>query len=303
MSMPPRSTYRKIIWFIIWLIVFSAPVSAFIVHLGTQPPMTSRMIMWCPGAAALMACLVCKVPIRSLGWSWPKARFVSWGYFLPLLYAVPVYVLVWLLIPGSFSWASYVAPLARDYHLHSHVDAFGLLFGIPATLVFIVIGTMAWALGEELGWRGFLVPLVHEKLGLVGTGVTTGLLWAVWHYPSLLGSSYNAGTYPPYEVGCFTLMVVSMGVVMAWLRLASGSIWPCVLLHAVHNSLVQGILDAATSTTGKAPYFTSEFGMGLALSMTIAALVIALNAAKSFEPAGQKAEPLGRSARPTSASR
>lgn len=133
---------------------------------------------------------------------------------------------------------------------------------------------MAWALGEELGWRGFLVPRVHENLGLVGTGVATGLLWAVWHYPSLLGSSYNSGTYPPYEIGCFTVMVVSLGVVMAWLRMASGSVWPCVVLHAVHNSLIQGVLDAITATTGKAPYVTSEFGAGLAVSITVVAVVI-----------------------------
>ncbi|HUA79692.1 MAG TPA: CPBP family intramembrane glutamic endopeptidase [Dyella sp.] len=245
--------------------------------------MTSRMIMWCPGAAALMTCLVCNVPVRSLGWTWPKAKFVAWGYVLPLLYAIPVYLLVWWFIPGSFALETYTAPLARDYHVHAHADAFGLLFGVPTTLIFIVIGTMAWALGEELGWRGFLVPRVHEKLGLVGTGVTTGLLWAVWHYPSLLGSTYNAGTYPPYEIGCFTLMVVSMGVVMAWLRLASGNVWPCVLLHAVHNSLVQGVLDSATSTTGKAPYITSEFGIGLALSITVVAVVVVVKHEKHFK--------------------
>jgi membrane protease YdiL (CAAX protease family) len=268
------SVTREIVWFVIWLIVFSAPVSAFIVHLGTQPPMTSRMIMWCPGAAALMTCLVCRIDPRSLGWSWPTARSVSWAYFLPWLYAIPVYIAVWLLIPGSLSWTPYAASLAQDYHVRSHVDAFGLLFGIPTTLVFVVIGTMAWALGEELGWRGFLVPRVHENLGLVGTGVATGLLWAVWHYPSLLGSSYNSGTYPPYEIGCFTVMVVSLGVVMAWLRMASGSVWPCVVLHAVHNSLIQGVLDAITATTGKAPYVTSEFGAGLAVSITVVAVVI-----------------------------
>jgi uncharacterized protein len=280
MGATSRSVNREIVWFVVWLVMFSAPVSAFIVHLGTQPAMTSRMIMWCPGFAALMTCLVCKVPVGSLGWSWPKTRFISWGYFLPLLYAIPVYVAVWLFVPGSFSWATYSAPFVQTYHLQSHVDAFALLFGVPTTLIFIVIGTMAWALGEELGWRGFLVPRVHEKLGLIGTGVTTGLLWAVWHYPSLLGSTYNVGTYPPYEIGCFTLMVVSMGIVMAWLRLASGSIWPCVILHAAHNSLVESVLDAATSTSGKAPYFTSEFGIGMVLSMTFVAIVIAVKHGK-----------------------
>ena len=64
---------------------------------------------------------------------------------------------------------------------------------------------------------------------------------------------------------------------MGYLRLRSGSIWPCVLLHASHNTFVQGIYDPLTSPVGAAKYITSEFGAGLALSIVIAAALVLIN--------------------------
>ncbi|MEX1829987.1 lysostaphin resistance A-like protein [Luteibacter sp. CQ10] len=266
-----------IAWFIVWLIAFSAPVSAFIVHLGTQPPMMSRMLMWCPGAAALATCVTRKRDVRSLGWTWPRLRYIGWGYVIPFLYAIPVYAIAWMLIPDAFQWSAYAGKLAHDFQVTSHATAFAAFFGIPTTMVFIVISGMAWALGEEIGWRGFLVPRLYERLGFTGTSLASGALWSVWHYPSLLGADYNAGTTPAYAVACFTVMAIGMSFVMTWLRMASGSLWPCVVLHASHNTIVQTVLDPMTATDGRAPYVTTEFGAGMAIVLTMVAVSLALH--------------------------
>lgn len=272
--MRSSSTSSEIGWFVFWLVAFTTPVAVFTIAVGDELPMLSRMSMWCPGAAALMTCAICGVDVRGLGWRWPSVRFLAIGYGLPWLYAIPVYVLTWALIPGSFTWGAYASRLAHDYGIANHASIFAAAFGVPTTMIFVVIGTMAWALGEEIGWRGFLVPRLMGRLGFVGTGVSSGLLWAVWHYPILIGSNYNAGTPVPYALACFTLMVVSMGVVAAWLRLASGSIWPCVVLHASHNTLIQAVLDAMTNKSGRAPYVTTEFGFGMAVLYGVLAIVV-----------------------------
>jgi membrane protease YdiL (CAAX protease family) len=69
------------------------------------------------------------------------------------------------------------------------------------------------------------------------------------------------------------VLVVGVSFAFAWLRLASGSIWPAVLLHAVHNKFIQGVLDVITVDTGKTQYFTTEFGLGLAITGLIVGLV------------------------------
>lgn len=275
------SSKRPLIWFLFWLIALSAPVCALSVAIGSEPPMLSRMLMWCPGTAALLTCLICRLDLRSLGWTWPRGRFVGWSYVLPWLYAVPVYLAAWAFIPGAFQWEHFSTPLAATFKITSHPDAFAAFFGIPTTMVFIVIGTLAWTLGEELGWRGFLVPRLYERWGYAGTSLAVGLLWAVWHYPVLLGADYNAGTPAPYAIACFTVMVVGLSFVMTWLRMASGSLWPCVILHAVHNTLVQGVLDASTATDGRAPYVTTEFGFGMAVTLGVCVVVLAMKHRKT----------------------
>jgi membrane protease YdiL (CAAX protease family) len=83
--------------------------------------------------------------------------------------------------------------------------------------------------------------------------------------PLILFADYNAGGPAWYSVACFSATVVSVGVVSAWLRLRSGSVWPAVLLHASHNAFIQAFFDPATVSTGLTPYVTTEFGLGLAL--------------------------------------
>lgn len=268
------STSRPVAWFLSLLVLFSLPIWLLSIHIGSELPMLSRMVMWCPGAAALITCLICRIDVRSLGWQWPKWRYVAAGYGIPWIYAVPVYIATWTLISGSLEWTVFASTFAKPYALSGHEGLFAALFGIPTTMIFIVIGTMAWALGEELGWRGFLLPRLATRFGITGGGVVSGLIWAAWHYPVLLGSDYNAGTPPAYALACFTVMVVGAGVILAWLRMGSGSIWPCVIWHACHNTLVQAVLDAMTAKAGRAPYITTEFGVGMAVSTWVVAAVM-----------------------------
>src|SRR5262245_33485822 len=46
-----------------------------------------------------------------------------------------------------------------------------------------VMQVMTGAVGEELGWRGFLLPRLGKRLGEMGAAVAMALLWALWHLP------------------------------------------------------------------------------------------------------------------------
>jgi membrane protease YdiL (CAAX protease family) len=101
----------------------------------------------------------------------------------------------------------------------------------------------------------------------------SGVIWCAWHFPALLWFGYGAtGTPKIYQMACFSLMVVASAVVMAWLRIRSGSIWPAVVMHAVHNTAVQMFFDRITANTARTAYFTAEFG--IALGIPLAALAI-----------------------------
>ncbi len=56
---------------------------------------------------------------------------------------------------------------------------------------------------------------------------------------------------------------------LSWFRLRSGSIWPAVLYHAVHNTLIDSVFPKATVDADLTPYIGTEFGVGLAISGVI----------------------------------
>ena len=145
---------------------------------------------------------------------------------------------------------------------------------LPLLFTITVIGETVWGLGEELGWRGFLFPRLQQRFGFHGACLISGSIWAVWHYPEILWTDFNAGTNAVFALACFTVMVVALAYIMGYLRVRSGSIWPCVLLHATHNTFVQGIFDPLTAPVGWAKYITTEFGAGLAVAIVVAGTVI-----------------------------
>lgn len=101
-------------------------------------------------------------------------------------------------------------------------------------------------LGEEWGWRGWLLPRLLSR-GVWPALAWSGLIWGVWHAPlTLLG--YNYPELGPGAAALFTGTCVALGLVMGWLRLYSGSVWPPVLAHGALNAatgLVFVLGDAA----------------------------------------------------------
>ena len=110
------------------------------------------------------------------------------------------------------------------------------------------------------------MPELAKQMSFAKLSLLSGIIWAAWHSPILLFADYNAGTNRWYGLACFALMVVCQCFVFAWLRLKSGSLWPAAVLHASHNLFVQSIFDGLMRDTGRTRWYTSEFGVALALT-------------------------------------
>ncbi len=77
------------------------------------------------------------------------------------------------------------------------------------------------ALGEEMGWRGWLLPKLMP-LGTIPALTISGVIWALWHAPlNLLGYNYGS-TSGWLGLLCMTAMCIVVGSVLAWIRLRSG---------------------------------------------------------------------------------
>jgi uncharacterized protein len=94
------------------------------------------------------------------------------------------------------------------------------------TATFTVIRDFATVIGEEIGWRGFLVPELAKKHGFPVTAMITGFIWAIWHYPVILFADYHGASPAWFYVPLLTVMLPFLTFVWAWLRLKSKSIGP-----------------------------------------------------------------------------
>jgi uncharacterized protein len=241
-------------------------------HVGAGKGLVVTLVMWCPAFAALATCWLFRIDLATLGWNWRPSKYQAWSYFIPIFYALPVYVATWALIPGSFAFSEFAAPLGEAFGFPQSPRTATLLLALPCYVTVGVIGSMARALGEEIGWRGFLLPRLVQQTGFTWGCLLSGCIWAMWHYPGLLFADYNSGTQPAFALACFTLMVIADSYILGWLRLRSGSLWTATVFHASHNLFIQAIFDSITAPVGRARYITTEFGWGMVLTVGACAL-------------------------------
>ena len=223
--------------------------------------------------AALLLCLVLRQPLKSLGWRWPGFRYAWLGYLLPLGYCLVVYGAVWASGLGGVPSSEFVAQMrAQPGGAQSWLLGLAAFLGEMATLGVLVLGAVG-ALGEEIGWRGFAAPLLVMRFGYARASLALGLFWALWHWPGILWCDYHTDTPMAYQLLCFTVSVTAFNFVLVWMRLRRGSIWPGVLAHSAHNIWMQEVFSPATRNTGSTSWWIDEFGDGLAMCLTLLALL------------------------------
>jgi uncharacterized protein len=273
---PTGRVWKKIAVFYGLTLVFSNIFNAFILHAGGMEAGGLLYVtgaMWSPGLAALATKRIFGEPISDLPWKWGGARYAWLAYLIPLAYAFPVYLIVWLTPLGGFLEGDFVKRTAEQFGWSNLPASLTLILFVLITATLGLVGKTSRALGEEIGWRGFLVPELAKVVGFTGVGFISGLMWAAYHFPALLFGDYNKGAPAWYSVICFTLMVVADSFIMAWLTLRSKSLWPAAIFHGSHNLFIQSIFTPLTRDTGPTKYIIDEFGIGLVITIGIGAVL------------------------------
>lgn len=266
---------KAIAYFLLINFAISSVYYFLIIHtgkLGSGFGMYVTGLMWTPAISAFITCKILKRKINSLAWGWNKPGYQLWAYLVPLIYSLVAYLIVWIAGWGSFYNTDTVIQIAKGFgweHLPNSVVV--LLYFIFAGIIGMV-ASLSTGLGEEIGWRGFLVPELYKTTSYTKTSLIVGFIWAFWHFPILIFADYNSGTPAWFGLTCFTVMVVSISFVFTWFRLKSGSLWTAAILHASHNLFIQNFFTPLTKDTGHTKYFIDEFGAVLPVICLITAI-------------------------------
>lgn len=229
-------------------ILFAVLVLGMALGLSLLPGDAVALYGWTPAlAVVLILVLTGKARSRS---AWAALGFARSGRSLwPIAVAIPFVVL---------STGYLVAAAGGMTGLALPAGTSGLGFGIT-WLVLLPAGAFS-AIGEELGWRGFLLPRL-ASLGRVRAGLAMGLLWAVWHFPLILISgSYHPGADLAF-LALFTATLVALTFISNELRMATGSAWPSTILHGAHNASWDQLRSLATVPSGSLDLVAGEAGL------------------------------------------
>ena len=143
---------------------------------------------------------------------------------------------------------------------------------IPVALTVGTLQSCISAFGEEVGWRGYMVPRLVQA-GVPRADVISGLIWCFWHVPLILWGGYAVGEYPLLSALLFVASIMPVALLYFRWRMTSGSVWPAVIAHGSWNVVIQGVFDRYTRGAHAATW-TGESGVLTVLVMWALFLVL-----------------------------
>jgi membrane protease YdiL (CAAX protease family) len=216
------------------------------------------LLMWCPAVAAVVTRLFFQRNLAGFGFKIGEIRWWLLAIAIPILYGLVMF---------GTAWISGIAPFLPD-----KAAAMLTLPALQAILIALCYNIVS-ATGEELGWRGLLVPELGRFTGFTQIALLSAFIWFCWHVPVMLAGGYQGPGGLGYSLVVFFLSLIGGSTLFAWIRLRSGSIWPAALLHGVNNYFIQTFYPAITATTEAGGAMLGEFGWFFVLISIIIGLL------------------------------
>ena len=258
-----KETWKTIFIFLAIVTIISSLFHYAIVNLYPSSIYIGGL-MWCPAVAAIITLKLRGRSVASLNWGWGHWKYIRWSYFVPALYGIITYILIWLFALGGLPNEEMVLEWAQELGL----TGIGSLNPIVAVMVAIillgtvgVIKSMATTLGEEIGWRGFFIYELRKVLSFTGVSLFSGIIWASWHWPLIV---YYGGNVP-LELTAFFIVIISMSFIITYYTFKSKSLWPAVIFHAVSNVYIQKIFPPLTEKIEGTEHWLGENGIMFAI--------------------------------------
>ncbi len=260
---------KSMTWFLGITFLISWPLFMAPLLFGEMEPVNKQLMtqvlwaiaMWGPGVAAIFTTVfIMKQPLKNLRLNTLGAkRFYLWAWLLPiglsilgglltLLFGIAKLDLNFTLIRDSMASAAGGNSIPAEMIIAAQV----LLAFTLAPFINIL-----FTLGEELGWRGFLLPHLIP-IGQWKAIIISGIIWGVWHAPAI-AQGHNYPGYPILGIFMMIVFCILLGTIFAWLYLNTKSPWIAALAHGSVNA-VAGL-----------PVLFFEPGFDMAIGGTLAA--------------------------------
>lgn len=259
-------------------------VSAKRTRVGVAASSPRRQIIWMKGTIKQHPVL--SFMLIAFGWTWPPAALIRQSMVFPLLALFGPCVAAIVVLYASqgregltqlgnkfrLSWAlapwctlAALLPIILLFPLWLFHSWFwgSIRFEVsPVSLLSLVVAV--FIVGEEIGWRGFLLPHLLKRYPPLISSLIVGLIWAAWHLPNFL-----LPNYPHYGLpfAAFAAMTVAFSTLFTWFHLnTSGSLLVAVIFHAALNLFSLAAIEPSRQ------YWLKAFVYGVAAVIAVAVM-------------------------------
>jgi len=182
---------------------------------------------------------------------------VGWKWYLTLL-IIPTLILVGISLNAVLTHTPIDFSSAYAYIIFGS-SANLSLFIIPFLLIDVV------ANGEEIGWRGYVLPRLQAKYSALVSALVLGVIWGFWHLPKYL-SHWDSTIFASFLVD-----TIAKAILLTWLyNNTNGSLLLATLCHASWNTA--GVFLPIANTVSKAN--SSALMVIVILEVVVAALIV-----------------------------
>lgn len=226
---------------------YQVPFAVYL-FLGYGFVIASIIMTWLTQGKDQVIALLKRFLIWRVGWKWYLVAFL----LMPAidLLAVSLYA-VWSQAPIDFST----------------VDAHQI-FGPSANLILLIVPFFlfdALTNGEEIGWRGYVLPRLQAKYSALTSSLILGVIWSLWHVPKFVAD------WDTVFFAWFVVDTSAKAILLTWLYNGTkGSLLLATLFHASNNTA--GVLLPIHHTA--TVYSLSPFSLAVLIAVMVALVVV-----------------------------
>jgi membrane protease YdiL (CAAX protease family) len=236
------------------LMPFQVPFALYL-FLGWGFGLAAALMTWATLGWPAVVQLYKRYLVWRVGWKWYAALFI-----VPAIMTLAVYLNAVLTgTPPDFSrvMADNIRPEGVSR----------LAFVLPFLLIELI------ANGEEIGWRGYVLPRLQAKYSALTAALVTGVIWGLWHIPKFL--THWDWTY----FALFMLDTIAKSVLLAWIYNGTrGSLLMVVLAHGIWNTA--GIVLPTANTLSSEGI--GAFALQTLMEIVVAAVIVARTGAANL---------------------
>ena len=211
---------------------------------GHQSP-----VVFLLGVAAMIAPTAAALIVRSrfdedvrIDWRRLPLKYLAVALFL-MPGTLQAIMLTRMSLAGPLPWQAWLTPQTDGLFYSPESRGWGVLTteGLVARMALnavtgLVVASIL-AVFEEIGWRGWLLPRLAERVGDRLGIVLTSIIWAGWHVPFGLSGIHHIEGMSPMEVALgVPVGVAASGLILGWLWVRTESIWLVAIAHGAFNN-------------------------------------------------------------------